>query len=147
MRCRLCGAPFPTPNATACDYCGAGRTAGDTLLGDSICIALPDGMAMPLLVKGRPLPLSLAQELSTQEDDQPSITVRLVVGVGLMADDLRELFKATLPLGPGRRGAKKVDLGIAVDPAGVVHVALEERGTDNRVERDDLRVPIDRPEG
>lgn len=82
-------------------------------LDETLAIRAPNGTTFPLAERGRALPLTLRETLSTTRDGQPSIRCELVT------------------IGAPSRGAGVLEVAVRSAPRGVAQAVLEIRISDD----------------
>lgn len=138
----------PGQSFTICTYCGyqlqleGGAPPGPAqlptgpALATSIGVRVSPSLTIDLLTAGTGVPAQHSETLSTQRDDQESITIDLVHGP-------HDLVKIVFPLKARKpRGTVAVQLLVKVDGAGIATVFATEQGTTNTTRRDGLRVQL-----
>jgi molecular chaperone DnaK (HSP70) len=148
--CPACNGPLRAPvgSVTAdCEYCGCQVRLEDgpaapplavpagPATAECLSLATPSGSLIPLVPAGAALPATLSETLSTSQDDQPSITVKLMKGAGVKKEEDHKLLKHVFALRQGKtpRGVARVTLELRISTEGQVTVTLTEQGTDNQV--------------
>ncbi len=139
LRCPTCAAPVAFASGasvTTCAYCRAevrdlrgaadpGAPSTRALLDETLAVALPSGMLVPLVPAGTPLPLVKDETLSTARDDQPSIGADLCTAVH--AGRGRSLGHLEVLVGRrGPRGVPRAVLRVEIDVEGRARVSLED---------------------
>jgi len=150
IRCANCSGAvtFPPGEAiTTCTYCGyqlrldgpaAPAPASGPALATSIALRAASGMTFPLLTAGTAVPAQHTETLSTQSDNQESITIDLVYGA-------KDLTKVVFPLRARKpRGTVMVTLLLKVDAAGALTAFVTEQGTTNTSKREGLSLELAR---
>jgi len=138
----------PGQSLTTCEYCGFQlqlEGASDAVpppgptgpsLATSIGVRLSPSMTIPLLTAGTSVPAQHSETLSTQNDNQESITIDLVNGA-------KDLVKVVFPIHARKpRGTVRVQMLIKVDGAGSATLFVTEQGTTNTTKREGLRVEL-----
>lgn len=93
------------------------------LLDETLALALPSGVLVPLVPAGTPLPLVRDETLSTARDDQPSVSADLCTAVA--AGRGRTLGHVeVLVARRGPRGVPRAVLRVEIDVAGATRVSL-----------------------
>jgi hypothetical protein len=141
--CRRCGADYPQGDGLFCRFCGAAQDITSPRLLEAIAIDTVGDVASPVLPYGVLVPNSYSDVFSTAEDDQPTVRVHLVAGNAPRASACRNLMDMTIAIrNRGPMNVPRVRLTITVERDGRLRVVFEEEGTDNRVAREDLVVPV-----
>ncbi|MBL8744696.1 MAG: hypothetical protein JNK04_26485 [Myxococcales bacterium] len=133
---------------TVCEYCGVQVLLGGgepafgepeptgPRLATSIGVKVTPTLTIPLLTAGTAVPAQHHETLSTQRDDQESITIELEHAG-------RTLVNVVFPIAArGPRGTVMVQLLVKVDGTGLATVFVTERGTTNTTKREGLRVQL-----
>ena len=149
VRCPNCIAPLrlDVGPIARCAYCGAqsrldapgvvvdSGTPGQTRLAETVSFVTPT-MTIPFLEKGQTLPIFRTETLSTRSDDQDVLDVNLVQAS-------EPVVRFPFPIQKrGPRGVPKLALTVRVAADGAMSITVAEPGTNNIVDRDQLRVRV-----
>jgi hypothetical protein len=150
IRCANCSGAVTFPpghTMTTCEYCGYQlrldgasdpAPAAGPALATSISIRATSGQTFPLLTAGTSVPAQHTETLSTQSDNQESITIDLVYGA-------KDLAKVVFPLHARKpRGVVMVTLLLKVDGNGTLTAFVTEQGTTNTTKREGLQLALAR---
>jgi len=88
------------------------------------------GVLTKLIERNTTIPIKKSQIFSTAEDNQPSVTIRVLQGERQMSNDNTELGKFDLVgLPPAPRGTPQIEVTFDIDTDGIVHVSAKDKGT------------------
>jgi len=96
----------------------------------SLGIETLGGVLTVLVPRNTTIPVTKKEIFSTAEDNQPSVTVRVLQGERPMARDNRSLAEFNLdgvPLAP--RGVPQIEVSFDIDADGILHVHAKDKGT------------------
>ena len=96
----------------------------------SLGIETLGGVMTVLVPRNTTIPVTKKEIFSTAEDNQPSVTVRVLQGERPMARDNRSLAEFNLdgvPLAP--RGVPQVEVSFDIDADGILNVHAKDKGT------------------
>ena len=143
--CDHCGAPRTDQAALFCAFCGKSvveSSAGPRLL-EAISVETAGDEATPFIPYGALVPTSSSDVFSTAIERQETVQVHLLLGNSKRASQSRTLANLVLPiLARAPRGVPRVQLTVTIDARGRLTLRMEETGTDNVFERQDLLVPV-----
>ena len=96
----------------------------------SLGIETLGGVATKLIEKNTTIPTKKSQIFSTADDNQPSVTIKVVQGERQMADDNKLLGNFNLEgVAPAPRGVPQIEVSFDVDANGILNVSAKDKGT------------------
>jgi molecular chaperone DnaK len=96
----------------------------------SLGIETLGGVATKLIEKNTTIPTKKSQVFSTADDNQPSVTIKVVQGERQMADDNKLLGNFNLEgVAPAPRGVPQIEVSFDVDANGILNVSAKDKGT------------------
>jgi molecular chaperone DnaK len=96
----------------------------------SLGIETLGGVATKLIEKNTTIPTHQSQVFSTADDNQPSVTIKVVQGERQMADDNKLLGNFNLEgVAPAPRGVPQIEVSFDVDANGILNVSAKDKGT------------------
>lgn len=148
IKCGNCGAPLSRAEVTRCEYChylsqGPAAPVERTgpRLDEAVSIQATPDFGVDLLAKGTVLPTTRTEMLTTNRDDQDSLTVTLRAGNSSRPADNRLLGTFSVPLQKrGPRSTVSAGLTLHVEADGSMTVTVKEQGVDSPQVRKGFRL-------
>ena len=96
----------------------------------TLAVEAEGGIAWPVIPRGSRIPVSRHLNLTTLEDNQPSIALHVIQGERPMAADNKTLVYFILdgiPAAP--RGVPQIEVTFDIDAEGILNVSARDKGT------------------
>jgi molecular chaperone DnaK len=98
----------------------------------SLGIEAEGGILTVLVERNTTIPTTKTETFSTEEDNQPAVTVRVFQGERKMATDNRLLGEFNLDgIPPAPRGVPQIEVKFDIDVNGILSVSAKDKATDN----------------